>query len=231
MTKRRTQGRPTRGLNEVGRDKIVEHLREMMRDDSIQHISRKGLAEYAGITPALITYYFPTRTSLVREATMPIVAAYFEEMRDILASHEASTHRLRKVIRLLLTCFSRDQRLLTAYRDLIRTDAGTDDPDYVEAMAAELSAFFASLIGATHAHSADVDVLRCAVWGLCATVAQNRTDAPTRGLGRALPEADAAYKIYDFITQGLSRWIPDVGRELPGLEGRNLHGEQPSGTF
>ncbi len=49
-----------------GREKIISGFRALVREGRRQ-IMRKDIAEYLGITPALVTYYFPQASSLFSE--------------------------------------------------------------------------------------------------------------------------------------------------------------------
>ncbi len=68
---KRAQGRPARGENEVGSHKIVEGMRNALRTTKTVNVTRKDIASFAGVTPALVTYYFPERNGLIEAATFP----------------------------------------------------------------------------------------------------------------------------------------------------------------
>jgi AcrR family transcriptional regulator len=217
MTERRPQGRPARGANEVGRDKIVQNLRAMMREPAFKDYSRKTLAEYSGVTPALITYYFPNWKVIVEETTEPVVSGYFHELRAIVTSDEHPTERLRKVIRLLIKCHSRDGNILKAYINLVRLDDSRETPDYVDLMSKELAGFIDTLIGGDPSRPSDSEVLQCAIWGMCEFVTRGNLEA-MRATGatwdEAASEVDVSLRLFDLITHGLSYWIPPTNLEV-----------------
>ena len=77
---KRAQGRPARGDNEVGSQKIVEGMQVALRTLQTTNVTRKEIAWYAGVTPALVTYYFPERNALIEAATLPVVEALVDKV-------------------------------------------------------------------------------------------------------------------------------------------------------
>jgi AcrR family transcriptional regulator len=211
MCDKRLQGRPPRGGNEVGSERIIESLREMLRSRSFEATSRKCLAEYAGVTPALITYYFPSKDGLIEEATKPVVEDYARQLGAILKADDEPDSKLRSIISLLVSCYTRDGGILDAYSELVRKNGRSLKPNYIDLMAQELSDFFCqwfNMGGVSDPHPA---MLQGALWGMCQFAAQTElspeplmcdevTDLPT--------EFDRVTPIYLLITGGLDRWRP-----------------------
>jgi AcrR family transcriptional regulator len=218
MIERRPRGRPARGADEVGRGKIIESLRAMMRDNAFKDYSRKNLAMYSGVTPALITYYFPNWQALVEEATEPVIAGYFHELRSVVKSDEGPMERLRKIIRLLIGCHLRDGEILRAYIDLKRLDDTRGSLDYVDLMFKELAGFIDILIGGDLSRPSDAEVLQCAIWGMCEFVTRGNLEAARASSdtgNEASPELDVSLRLFDLITHGLRYWIPTADLEFP----------------
>jgi AcrR family transcriptional regulator len=205
MSDKRSQGRPCRGGNEVGRDRIIENLREMLRSRRADSTSRKSLAEFAGITPALVTYYFPDKYSLIEEATKPVIEDYARQLRAILGHQEVPNVKLRKVIALLVDCYKRDAGILDAYSELARHKGEALKPNYVATMTDDLAEFFGDWFvqGTTQAPPA---VLQGALWGMCQFVAQVNLAREMSGMNENLiAELDRVTPIYCIMTAGLDR--------------------------
>ncbi len=99
----RPQGRPTRCANDTGLQRIVNGMRNALRSRRNIHVTRKDIAQFAGVTPALVTYYFPEKDSLIEAATVPIVAAMVEAVKTCLSTGKMS----RKICwRLSTYCWS-----------------------------------------------------------------------------------------------------------------------------
>jgi AcrR family transcriptional regulator len=214
MRDKRSQGRPPRGGNEVGSERIIESMREMLRSRSFESLSRKCLAEHASVTPALITYYFPSKDGLIEEATKPIVEDYARQLGAILRADEAPDSKLRQVIRLLVSSQKRDAGIFDAYSDLVRKSGRSSKPNYVDLMARELSDFFGQWVNKGAVSESHPGMLQGALWGMCQFAAQTEMSSePLRQEEAAdLPsEFDQVTPIFLFIKGGLDRWRP---REL-----------------
>ena len=96
---RRVQGRPTRGANEVGSQKIVEGMRVALRAQKTTNVTRKDIALHADVTPALVTYYFPERSSLIEAATLPIVQALIDKVKACTERDGAARQNLVEALR------------------------------------------------------------------------------------------------------------------------------------
>ena len=103
-----SQGRPTRGSNEAGLRRIVNAMRDALRARQNIHVTRKEVAQYAGVTPALITYYFQEKDSLIEAAAVPIVVTMVEAVESYLRGGKEPRDKLRHVVEILLESYARD---------------------------------------------------------------------------------------------------------------------------
>lgn len=83
---RRRQGRPRQSEDEVGRDKLLERARVAMITRPQIDIQRREIAEVVGVTPALISYYFPDKWRLLEAAAHPIVVQHIGAIDKLLES-------------------------------------------------------------------------------------------------------------------------------------------------
>ena len=60
---------------------MVEKMREIMKSKPKIDIQRREIAEFMGVTPALVGYYFPDKRSLIEEAASPLIDEYIAEVR------------------------------------------------------------------------------------------------------------------------------------------------------
>ena len=90
MSIKRIQGRPKQGDCQVGRERIISGFVDMVRSGSYDEISRKQIALSVGITPALITYYFPKGDFLIKEALTPVFLQWYAEFDEILLRKDTS---------------------------------------------------------------------------------------------------------------------------------------------
>ena len=165
MDGERRQGRPPTGGREVGRDKIIARLQAVIQTRADLDLSRKHLSEYAGVTPALISYYFPKRETLLLEIVRPIVASYAERMEYILSQDLEEDVKLHDVVALLLNLYMVDGKSLDLYYDVSRK-LGEAVPFELARMTSMLSAHF-SRPNTSIEHDFHAAVLQGAVWGMC----------------------------------------------------------------
>jgi AcrR family transcriptional regulator len=209
MCDKRLQGRPARGGNEVGSERIIESVREMLRSRSFESMSRKNLAEHAGVTPALITYYFPSKDGLIEEATKPIVENYARRLGEILRADDKPDSKLRSIISLLVSCYAQDGGIFDAYSELVRKNGRSSKPNYIDLMAQELSNFFCQWFKKGSVSDPHPVMLQGALWGMCQFAAQTElfSESFIRDAATDLPaEFDRVTPIYLLITRGLDHW-------------------------
>lgn len=164
MVERRSQGRPCRGGNEVGKVRIVESLRELFRLRGDAKVSRKCLATFAGVTPALITYYFPCKYALLEEAVRPVLEAHARDLNTLLSSDDESELVLRRAVRFIFEFHKRDAVLFEVYGDLLRNGECQGLPDYIGLMSEQMSNFLANWQVRSPRQSL---MLQGALWGMC----------------------------------------------------------------
>jgi AcrR family transcriptional regulator len=172
MSDKRSQGRPCRGVNEVGRLRIVASLQQMLRERPFDDLSRKSIAKHIGVTPALITYYFPSRQSLIEEAAMPIIDGYIRKIQAVLHSDDDNSTKLRKLVRTLVDCYRYDAGILKAYNDIVLNQESSNPINHIEVISTDISLFFAELIDTNVCSRYDIAALQGAIWGMCVAVAR-----------------------------------------------------------
>ena len=174
MTVTRAQGRPRRGTAEVGRDGIISRLQVVYRSGGDLDHSRKTLAALAGVTPALITYYFPKKEVLLEAISRPVIKQYREDMEKIIFSQTASNEaKLNNLVILLMGLYSTDCGLLDTYVSLIRKTGQNGNVTRCEVtrMTTMLSDFFTGWRQRPSESGFDAAVLQGVIWGMCRFVA------------------------------------------------------------
>jgi AcrR family transcriptional regulator len=172
MSDKRSQGRPCRGVNEVGRLRIVASLQQMLRERPFDDLSRKSIAKHIGVTPALITYYFPSKQSLIEEAATPIINEYIQKIKSVLQSQSDNPTKLRHLVRTLVDCYRYDAGILKAYSDIVLNQDSSNPINHIELISTEISAFFAELVDTNVCNRYDIAALQGAIWGMCVAVAR-----------------------------------------------------------
>lgn len=163
----RPQGRPPRGGREIGRDHLIESTRGAMRARPKLDIQRREIAEHAGVTPALVSYYFPDKAQLLEVAAQPVIEGYAADVRLVLRSRTRPEDKLKRLVSLFLAFNSEQGFILDHYLEVSAVKRRDVNVAMLAAVKAELSAFFEELIGLGIVRGDDPDFLSAALWGLC----------------------------------------------------------------
>lgn len=185
---KRTQGRPSRGVGDVGRERLVEAARAVLRRHVSAGLSRKAVADVAGVTPALVSYYFPDPGSLVVAATRPLISERISQLLSII-DDDASWHaRLGRVAAFLVGLNEADATLIDRLIEACRTQAL--DPMLRRAYDG-LRGFYIEGGNAGAWRSLDPDLFLFALWGMCKAVAEVKRPGVEEDIGsRGIMVAD-----------------------------------------
>ena len=175
---KRVQGRPARGENEVGVQRIVEGMRAALRAAQNTTVSRKDVAGHAGVTPALVTYYFPERTDLIEAATLPVVSALVDRTRSCFEHEGSARQRLCQVIEALLDAYTRDAAVIALYSHHRASTPETSLPDLLKDFHTLVEAFFEAWLIEHPGSVYDAAFLRKAMVGACRNLAPRRIEPP-----------------------------------------------------
>ena len=177
---KRVQGRPARGDDEVGAQKIVEGMRAALRTLQNTKVSRKDVAGHAGVTPALVTYYFPERNSLVEAVTLPVVRALVHKVRDCIERDGPARQRLIEAIEVLLEGYAADAAVIALFSEHRASTPDTSLPDMLGDLDRVLERFFAAWLLDNPRSLYDAAFLRKAAMGACRSLARRQTDLSVR---------------------------------------------------
>lgn len=186
-TQLRVQGRPLRGQSEVGRNRLLEMTRNAMKARPKPILQRREIAEVAGVTPALITYYFPKRNHLLEEAAKPVIEGYVERARAVLRSDEPYLNQVRDLACLFLTFNFEEGYLLDFYLETMSHEASeTRGLALLLEIHLEMNDFFQRLLEKGYLRGESGAFIQSALWALCKYAAQQPSLAAlaTGGLKR-----------------------------------------------
>jgi AcrR family transcriptional regulator len=205
MTAKRAQGRPVRGTDEVGRQRILDAARAYLRSPSTRAVTRKDLASFAGVTPALVSYYFPNYSALIEEVTRAVIEEHLERLRAIIRSGDPVNEKLRQVIRLFVDCNIRDGRIVDSFLEVCSTADDNAGPNCLNLLFGETAAFLQESVDG---NSLDPEFIQSALWGICKYAAQPQSSAvasapPNGGADEMLPDPKHAEWIYMLVTDGI----------------------------
>ena len=162
----RTAGRPVRD-EEIGRTVILEKTRLAMRERPRADLQRNEIARYAGVTPALISYYFPDRSNLFEAAAHPVIESYVADVRCIIGSSRSAMQRLNDLIHLFVKFNYREGHLLDFYLEHIERTSSRKNIVLLEDIYRELLTFFDDLLKTNTIRGESPGDIQSMLWGMC----------------------------------------------------------------
>ena len=172
IQEKRAQGRPARGSNEVGSQKIIEGMQVALRALQITNITRRDLARYAGVTPALVTYYFPERNTLIEAATLPVVEALVSKVVTCLNDIGPTRPRLLRAAEVMLEYYARDAVIIQLFGEHRALEPDAKLPDLLRDLETSLKSFFERWLMMTTDSVYSAEFLQRAAIGMCKSIAQ-----------------------------------------------------------
>ena len=105
---RRPPGRPPAAPGGGGRQALVQAARELLAERGLPGITLRGVAERAGVQPALGNYYFGGKDGLLRAVTHLVANEARERMEQALKRQGSVEERLRGLIASLVEAMAAD---------------------------------------------------------------------------------------------------------------------------
>ena len=167
----RKQGRPPRAPSEAGLRRIVDAMRAALRFRQNIHVSRKEIAQLAGVTPALVTYYFPEKDELIEAVTIPIVTAMVDAVHNSLSGTGDPRDRLLRAIDTLIDTYTTDATVVELFI-VYQASKKHALPDLIGAMEVALLEFFDHWLSGQQGCIYDAAYLQKVAIGMCKIVAR-----------------------------------------------------------
>ena len=186
----RSQGRPARGEGEVGRLRLLERTREALRVKPKVDIQRREIAMFAGVTPALVSYYYPDKWDLFAAAAKPVIQAYTDEVRTVLHAKSDTQAKVLSLATLFVRFNHQHGHLLDFYLENSDRMARKGDLDALHEVYGEMLVFFKRLLGEGLIRGDSPAFIQSSLWALCKYVAQQPHLAPLADS----PEKDSFWK-------------------------------------
>ena len=172
MTETRAQGRPPRGDGEVGRTRLLDRTRDALKSKPRIDMQRREIAIFAGVTPALVSYYYPDKWDLFAAAARPIVEAYVEEVRETLRQVTGPRLKVLCLVNLFIDFNFHQGHLLDFYLENSERMARKEDLRALDEIYQEMLMFFETLLRDGLVRGVSPEFIQSTLWGSCKYLAQ-----------------------------------------------------------
>ena len=156
----------------MGRTRLLDRTRDALKSKPKIDMQRREIATFAGVTPALVSYYYPDKWDLFAAAARPVVETYVEEVREIL--HQVTGPRLKvlHLVTLFIDFNFHQGYLLDFYLENSNRMARQEDLASLKEIYGEMLVFFGSLLRDGLVRGDTPEFIQSTLWGLCKYVAQ-----------------------------------------------------------
>ena len=170
--KARSQGRPGRGDRAVGRAQLLEKTREALKIKPKVDMQRREIALIAGVTPALVSYYYPDKWDLLAAAAKPVVETYTENVRAIMCSKDRPHVKILSLTHLFIDFNFQHGYLLDFYLENTAKMARQEDLKDLQDIYGEMISFFSELLRNGLVRGDSPAFIQSSLWGLCKSIAR-----------------------------------------------------------
>ena len=172
MTDTRRPGRPKVGDQQVGRERIVDGVIEYIRSGR-SDISRREIASYLKITPALLTYYFPRGFSLLTEAVGRQASRWQQRIDDLCKQQDLNpSQKMDHLQQIIISMYANDAHIVELQTSLWR--AGHMPFCLIAEMKKKMYSFFLSAEYCSEIVTASF--LTSIIWGACEHCVRDHSD-------------------------------------------------------
>ena len=168
----RRPGRPKVGDQQVGRERIVDGVIEYIRSGH-SDISRREIASYLKITPALLSYYFPRGFSLLTEAVGRQASRWQQRIDELCEQQDLDpSQKMDRLQQLIISMYANDAHIVELQTSLWR------DGHMSFCLTAEMKKKMYALFLSVEYRSeiATASFMTSIIWGACEHCVRDHSD-------------------------------------------------------
>lgn len=167
MSDRVSIGRPLKSARPGGQQTIIASMQKFMRSRPLTNVQRLEIAEYAGVTPALISYYFPDKLDLIIVSASPLITTYTCRIRKILIECSDIMEGFQSLAYEFIDFNYKSGYLLDYYLDATMQRKGSKEIADVSAQYKDLIFFMRRVVERQTTRVVDPAFLQSSLWAHC----------------------------------------------------------------
>ena len=167
MSDRVRIGRPSKSARPGGQQTIIASMQNFMRSRPLTNVQRLEIAEYAGVTPALISYYFPDKLDLIIVSASPLISTYMCRIRNILNDCSDIMEGFRSLAYEFIDFNFKSGYLLDYYLDATMRKKRSNEIADISAQYGDIILFMRRIVEGRAARVIDPAFLQSSLWAHC----------------------------------------------------------------
>ena len=160
-------GRPSAGTQPGGQQTIIASMQRFMRSTPLTNVQRLQIAEYAGVTPALISYYFPDKLDLIIVSASPLISTYIDRVGDILNDCSDLMDRFRSLGHEFIDFNFKSGYALDYYIDATMRRKRSNEIAEMSRQYGDLFSFIKKVVEERAVRAIDPAFLHSSLWAQC----------------------------------------------------------------
>ena len=217
---KRAQGRPTKKADSrVGREALAAAARDLLKTVPPAKVSRALIARHAGVTPALVRYYFGNKEQLMLQATIELSHELRSRSRAASGAGGSPSERLLAKITVLLDMVAQNKHFNQLIMEQIihgrSAKAKRANEEMTQDSFSELHAIMADGVRKGEMRKVDPIFLYLLLIGACEIFASGRPMLEMLMGGKGIDEDvihGYARFVHDLLLRGLSPAVQETPR-------------------
>ena len=166
-SEKRPVGRPQQSETLSGRAILLERMRQFMNERPCHNFQRKEVAEFANVSPALVSYYFPEKQDFVIEAASPLIVTYSDDVTRILETEVPLLVKTKKLVAKFIELGLRSGYTMDYFLVAIHSRKRDGEIALIAEQHAAINNFMEQLISAGRKSPLSPDFLQSSIWAQC----------------------------------------------------------------
>lgn len=203
MTGKSKRGRPRNTSESDMRQLLIESTLGVLRERPEYGIQRQRIAAAAGVTPALISYYFPERWNLIYLASLAVMKDYSADLEAIALRETPTLKDLMKLIELYVQFNTKNPNVLDFY--LISLAKTRRQKDFIQfsSIYEKIIEFLRRLIKGGYIREINPVMFQSSLWSLSKYSSQNYNIIPNfLDLTYTQNTSGIAQAVFDVLVRG-----------------------------
>lgn len=169
----RSVGRPQLHHGPNGRAKLLAKTRELLKLKPRVNLQRQEIAKFAGVTPALVSYYFPDKWDLIEAAAATVIEEHVNDVMSIVTDAEPDAEHIHRLAFVYVSFILHNGHMLDFFLENITSWKRQERLAQFVDLHKAVAAFFSRLMQQKILEARDSTIFRILLWSTAHSIAQH----------------------------------------------------------